>query len=222
MDVLVNAAMSLDGKLSTVDRRQVRISGQEDFTRVDRLRASHDAVMVGVGTVLADDPHLTVKDASLQKERDQTSGSPHPTRIVADSHLRTPIDASVLDEAAPTYLLTTESATASERRYPSETRILRVGQERVDLTRAFDRLGEAGMTSIMVEGGGELIFSLARDNLIDRLSVFVGSNLIGGRDAPTLADGTGFREESEFQSFELEDVEQMDDGLVLWYRASNR
>ena len=73
--VVVNVAMSADGKLSTRERRQVKISGAEDFSRVDRLKADCDAVMVGIGTVLADDPSLTVKNPDHRRER-QRSGKP--------------------------------------------------------------------------------------------------------------------------------------------------
>jgi 2,5-diamino-6-(ribosylamino)-4(3H)-pyrimidinone 5'-phosphate reductase len=88
MDVVVNAAMSADGKLSTRERTQVPISGEADFERVDRLRADCDAVMVGVGTVLADDPSLTVKDESLRADREARGEPSNPARVVADSRIR--------------------------------------------------------------------------------------------------------------------------------------
>ncbi len=94
--VFVNAAMSADGKLSTYERRQVKISGPADFRRVDRLRAGADGVMVGIGTVLADDPSLTVKDPALVAAREAEGRLPHPVRIVVDSHARIPLDAAVL------------------------------------------------------------------------------------------------------------------------------
>ena len=81
MHVVVNAAMSVDGKLSSRRREQIAISGPDDFDRVDRLRAASDGVMVGVGTVLADDPSLTLDDASLVAERTERGESPQPARI---------------------------------------------------------------------------------------------------------------------------------------------
>ena len=94
--VIVNVAMSADGKLSTRERRQVKISGMEDFARVDRLKAGCDAVMVGIGTVLADDPSLTVKNPDLKKQRMDEGRPEHPVRVVIDSRARTSLTASIL------------------------------------------------------------------------------------------------------------------------------
>ncbi|MFC6727543.1 dihydrofolate reductase family protein, partial [Natronoarchaeum mannanilyticum] len=95
--------------------------------------------------------------------------------------------------------------------------IVRAGEDRVALPAALEQLEAAGIDRLMVEGGGELIFSLFEDGLVDELSVFVGPKLIGGRDAPTLADGEGFVE--EFPALTLEDVERLDDGVVLTWIA---
>ncbi|MGZ5539270.1 MAG: dihydrofolate reductase family protein, partial [Halobacteriota archaeon] len=84
--VIINSAMSVDGKISTVARKQVRISGKEDMQRVDALKARTDAVMVGVGTVLADDPKLTVKSDILKHERVAKGRTENPLRIVVDSN----------------------------------------------------------------------------------------------------------------------------------------
>ena len=94
--VVVNVAMSADGKLSTRERRQVKISGAQDFNRVDRLKASSDAVMVGIGTVLADDPSLTVKGEECRQHRINRGVDEHPARIVVDSRARIPPEASIL------------------------------------------------------------------------------------------------------------------------------
>lgn len=217
MHVLVNAAMSADGKLSTRERRQVTISGERDFERVDRLRAESDAVMVGVGTVLADDPALTVDDESLVEARVATNAPTQPARVVADSHARTPPDARILDDQAETFVLVAEAEPAEHLHVLEESgaTVIVAGEERVDLPVAFGELESHGVDDLMVEGGGELIFSLFADGLVDRLSVYVGSIVIGGRDAPTLADGDGFT--AEFPELDLVDVERIDDGVVLTY-----
>ncbi|WEL21109.1 2,5-diamino-6-(ribosylamino)-4(3H)-pyrimidinone 5'-phosphate reductase [Halorhabdus sp. BNX81] len=215
MHVVVNAAMSADGKLSTHDREQVAISGETDFDRVDGLRADSDAVMVGVGTVLADDPSLTVDDPDRIAQRRDRGDPSQPARVVADSRARTPPDAQILDDEAETYLVVGERAATEkvERLESTGATVIHAGHDRADLSVGLGALESHGIDRLMVEGGGELIFSLFADDLVDELSVFVGPMLIGGRDAPTLADGDGFIE--EFPALDLRDVEQMDGGVLL-------
>ncbi|ARS88696.1 2,5-diamino-6-(ribosylamino)-4(3H)-pyrimidinone 5'-phosphate reductase [Natrarchaeobaculum aegyptiacum] len=219
MHVVVNAAMSADGKLSSHRREQIAISGDADFDRVDRLRADSDAVVVGVGTVLADDPRLTVKDESLRDERLERGDPANPARVVVDSRGRTPLEAEILDDEAATYVCLSERAPIDRRMELSDRAdLVTAGEERVDLLRAFAALEREGLEQVMVEGGGELIFSLFEAGLVDELRVFVGPKIIGGRDAPTLADGEGFVE--EFPTLTLAEVARVDDGVLLVWRIA--
>jgi 2,5-diamino-6-(ribosylamino)-4(3H)-pyrimidinone 5'-phosphate reductase len=217
MNIVVNAAMSADGKLSSRRREQIAISGSEDFERVDALRADSDAVMVGVGTVLADDPHLTLGDAT-SAARKKRGDLPYPTRVVADSRARTPLDARILDNTAQTTLIVSEAAPTErvERLKERGAAIITVGTERVDLSEGLSKL-DSETNQLMVEGGGELIFSLFDAQLVDELSVFVGPTIIGGREAPTLADGKGFVE--GFPKLSLESIERLDEGALLRWRV---
>jgi 2,5-diamino-6-(ribosylamino)-4(3H)-pyrimidinone 5'-phosphate reductase len=217
MRVVVNAAASVDGKLSSREREQVEISNDADFQRVDKLRADSDAVMVGVGTVLADNPSLTVDDESLISARTDRGDPPQPARVVADSRIRTPPDAQVLNEHAESYLLVSEAAPTDfvDQMEEADATVIRAGDARVDLTAAFAELADHGIDQLLVEGGGEIIYSLFEADLVDRLSVFVGPMVIGGREAPTLADGDGFV--ADFPALDLDTVERLGSGVVLSY-----
>ncbi len=217
MHVAVNAAVSVDGKLASREREQLAISGPADFDRVDQLRGNVDAIMVGVGTVLADDPSLTVDKSGSEHDSQAGSNPDQLIRVIADSQARTPPDARVLDDAAPTVVLVSEAVPTEhvDALQAAGADIIEAGGNRVDLAAAFETLEERGVASLLVEGGGELIFSLFEADLVDELSVFVGSLLIGGRDAPTLADGQGFTE--AYPELTLETVTRIDDGVLLEY-----
>ncbi|MDD4483592.1 MAG: 2,5-diamino-6-(ribosylamino)-4(3H)-pyrimidinone 5'-phosphate reductase [Methanoregula sp.] len=215
--VIVNVAMSADGKLSTRERRQVKISGMEDFARVDRLKAGCDAVMVGIGTVLADDPSLTVKSPDLKKQRMDEGRPEHPVRVVIDSRARTPLTASILNKGDGVRVVA-----VSDRADPDRVAALRgkatvivAGETEVDLARVLDELGAMGIRSLMAEGGGTLIAGLVRAGLVDEFYTYVGSIVIGGKDAPTPADGPGWIKETEFARLTLAEVARIDDGVLL-------
>ncbi len=211
MRVVANAAMSLDGKIASRCRDQLAISGPEDFDRVAELRRSCDGILVGRGTVIADDPQLTVRGDPDDRE---LSGL---TRIVADSLARTPRDAHVLDDTAETIILVSEAAPA-DRISTLETTatVLTVGDETVDIERAFEVLESQGISKLLVEGGGELMFSAIASGWVDSLMIFIAPFVIGGRDAPTLVDGEGFIE--QFPEYTLVDSERLDTGIYLEFQ----
>jgi 2,5-diamino-6-(ribosylamino)-4(3H)-pyrimidinone 5'-phosphate reductase len=201
--VIVNCAMSPDGKIATKDRRQIRISSPQDMERVKSLRASVDAILVGVGTVLADDPHLTVK--GLPPERT-------PLRVVLDSHGRTPDEAKVVNGNGRTLIVTSEGCAKTWQ----NAQVLRVGKEMVDLALLMSKLYEMGLRTLLVEGGGETIWSFFRMDMVDVYSVYVGNDILGGRTSPSPADGEGFQE-NERLHLELRSVERLGEGVLLTY-----
>lgn len=215
--VIINTAMSADGKLSTRERRQVKISGALDFSRVDQLKAGCDAIMVGIGTVLADDPSLTVKSEENRKSRLSRGADPHPVRIVVDSHARTPVNAKVLHKEAGQRIIAI-SQVADVGKVASLKKLATViiaGDETVDLKALLDELGRMGIKRLMVEGGGTLIAGFISAGLVDEIYTFIGNIIIGGKDAPTLADGPGFIKESEFCRLTLADVQKMEEGILV-------
>lgn len=204
--------MSIDGKISTFARRQVRISGIQDMSRVDALRAESDAVMVGIGTVLSDDPSLLVKSEILRRSRLERGLPKNPLRIVVDSLARTPADAKVLGDGC--IIAISRSALAKDvAKLSGRCEIVRFGDARVDLKELMSALYEKGVRRLMVEGGATLNWSLTAAGLVDEIYVYIGNMLIGGKDTPTLVDGVGFSE--NFPRFKLTSIERMDEGALL-------
>ncbi len=200
----INCAMSADGKIAGEDRTQVRISSEEDKARVTNLRRKYDAILVGVGTVIADDPHLTVKGANYDT---------NPVRIVLDPHGRTPDEAKVLNETAPTVMVTLEDC---DREWDCEETI-RKGKDMIDLPAVMEELSEEiGLESILVEGGGRTISEFFRSKLVDRYTVFVGGLVIGGAEAPTPCDGNGWVLD-EGVKLELMECEVLGNGALLTF-----
>lgn len=214
MYVHVNAAMSVDGKLATRTREQFNISGAADFDRVDKLRAEADAIVVGKGTVLADDPSL-IRHNKTHRQRIVGPDSSPPGRVVIDSQCQIPPSANILQNAPATYIVTSERAATDDKELLKQTgaTILDAGSNRVDIAAGVQQLEERGISKILVEGGGEVIYSFFNAGLVDKLTVYVGAMVIGGRDAPTLVDGSGFTD--PVPQLQLDTIEQVDDGFVM-------
>jgi 2,5-diamino-6-(ribosylamino)-4(3H)-pyrimidinone 5'-phosphate reductase len=220
-NVIVNVAMSADGKISTRERRQVRISGQQDFTRVDRLKAGCDAVMVGIGTVLADDPSLTVKSEECRSYRRRQGREDHPVRIVVDSSARISPEASVLHkgEGQRVVAVSGRADRAKIAELERHATVIVTGENDVDLKALMDELGTRGIRRIMVEGGGTLIAGLIKADLVNEIYTFIGNIIIGGKDAPTWTEGEGFISESDFPRLSLLETSRIGDGVLLHWKV---
>jgi len=200
--IMVNCAMSADGKIALPDRTEVKISGEEDFKRVHELRNSVDAILVGIGTVLADDPKLTVKEKYVQEPK-------QPLKIILDSKGRTPEGAQLFDKGE--YIIVTT------KEIDRDGWVKCGDEEKVDLDKLMKILEEKGVETLLVEGGGEVIYSFLKSGLVDEISIFVGSLIIGGKDAPTPADGEGAESIVDTIALSLKSFERMDDGILLKY-----
>jgi 2,5-diamino-6-(ribosylamino)-4(3H)-pyrimidinone 5'-phosphate reductase len=196
--------MSADGKIAGVERTQVRISNEEDMLRAKELRRRYNAILAGVGTITADDPHLTIKGASAEE---------NPVRIIIDPKGRTPKDAQAVDDRATTLILTEDGCTEEWK----NAYIIECGKP-FDLTAAMRHLADWGIESMLVEGGGRTIASFFEKNIVDRYTVFIGAMIIGGKDAPTPADGNGWVAENGLK-MRLKNAEILGDGVLLTYEA---
>ena len=221
--VTVNFAMSADGKLSTRERRQVKISGKSDSMRVDQLKAGSDAIMVGIGTVLADDPSLTVKSEELKQGRVSRGLDENPLRVVVDSRGRIPVGAAVLNKGPGQRVIgcagSIDPVNLSTLR--SHSKVIIAGQEKVDLEELLTRLYDMGVRTLMVEGGGTLLWSLFEHGLVDEMFQYIGNMIIGGSDSPTPADGMGFSMTDSFMRMDLIEYTKVDEGVFLHWRMTS-
>ena len=217
--VFINAAMSADGKIATIKRRQTRISGSLDFDRMDELRASSDAIMVGIGTVISDNPSLTVKSKERREKRRSMGFEENPARIVVDSMARTPIDADIFKKGEGKRIIAVcENAPEKNVQKLSKlAEIICTGQKSVDLEKLLFELKNHGIRKLMVEGGATLNWGLISGGLVDEIYTFIGNIILGGRSAPTLVDGEGF--ESGFSKLSLLSCERLDEGLLIMWKV---
>ena len=150
--VFINVASSVDGKISDESRKQLRISCDEDLKRVDRLRAESDAIMVGIGTVLADNPRLTVKSEELRRWRIEQGKPENPIRIVVDSRCRIPLNAEVLNGEAKTIVAVSKLANRSKvEKLRRKAEVVVFGENKVNLADLMRYLYEIGVRKVMVE-----------------------------------------------------------------------
>ena len=187
--VILKMASSLDGKAAARDGTSKWITGPEARADVQRLRAWADAVVVGAGTVLADDPSLTVRDPAFGSARP-------PVRVLVDTSGRVPADRRVFDATAPTLVATTELAPADERRAwidaGADVAVLdRDEAGAVSLRGLVEALGKRDVQGIVIEGGPTLAWSAVRDGVVDRLVLYLAPSLVGGRAAAGWLAGAG-------------------------------
>ena len=193
--VILNAAMTLDGKIATKTGSS-EISGPEDLERVHEIRKKADGIMVGIGTVLADDPRLTVHKIPSSK-------SDNPIRVVVDNKARTPIDFRILNDDADTIIAvgsicdgnnpdSDEDAVSRAKAISQKADVFYSSKTPVDLVEFMDYLYSKGIKTLMLEGGATLNFSMIKDNLIDEVRICIAPMIAGGKDSKTFFDGEGF------------------------------
>jgi len=217
----MNGAMTVDGKIATASGDS-KISSKEDLVRVHKLRANVDAIVVGISTILADDPQLTVR---LVKGN-------NPTRVIVDSKGRIPIDSQIIRMASKIKTIVAVTDQAPEEKIlkledmGAQVLVISEGKRGesaavphgVNLKELFRKLEKMRLKKILVEGGGELNWSLLRLGLVDNLTVTIAPTIAGGRLATTLVEGDGFDEIAQGIRLKLDKVElKKTDELLLQY-----
>ncbi len=210
--VTLKVAASLDGKIATRTGESRWITGESARRRVHQLRNEMDAVLVGIGTVLRDDPLLTTR-LGIADQRD-------PIRVVVDNLARLPLRAKAVNRAstAPTILAVSQMAPRTKlealEREGVQVIVVESSPRRVSLERLIEALGKRGILSVMIEGGAEINASALREGVVDKVLVFLAPILIGGKSTPTAVGGDGI--ESLTQAVRLRDVRiERFDGDIL-------
>jgi diaminohydroxyphosphoribosylaminopyrimidine deaminase/5-amino-6-(5-phosphoribosylamino)uracil reductase len=215
--VTFKLATSLDGRIAVATGESQWITGPPARDRAHALRASHDAIMVGTGTVVADDPQLTCRLPGL--------GHRSPVRVVIDRHLRISPASRIIADAprVPTWVLTLRSADPGRRAMFLANRVTLIdvdddGEGQIDLAAALGALGERGITRLLVEGGARLAAAFFRARLIDRLVWVHAPLVIGGDGIPAIA-GFDLAALADGRAFERLSTETIGDDVLTTFRV---
>lgn len=214
--VILSAAMTLDGKIATKTGSS-EISGEKDLERVHKLRSDMDAIMVGIGTVLVDDPRLTVHKVPAKKED-------NPIRVIVDSKAKTPLNSRILNADAKTIIAVGNNANPFKINNLSDkvdVLVTNGEKDEVNLMELMDYLKNIGVNSLMLEGGATLNFSMFNEGLIDEIRVCVAPMIAGGKFAKTLVDGEGFDKMKDAVKLSFKESYILEGGLVLTYLVKN-
>lgn len=208
--VSLKTAMTLDGKTATATGDSKWVTSKETRTALHRLRHINRAIMVGIGTVLADDPLLTTRIEGLRD----------PIRLIADSRLRTPLDSQLVQTAnqAPTWILT--GVKDHDQVAPYEDQSVRVltlptKEGRLDLEAAMDRLAEEEVDSILLEGGASLNGSMVQAGLVQKVYFSLAPKILGGDQALTPIGGKGFEKMAQALPIDIEKITRLGPDLLI-------
>ena len=205
--IIINCAMSADGKIASPSGKQLKISCEEDIKRMYELRNESDAVLVGINTVLSDDPKLTVKDKYVKNPK-------HPIRIVLDTYCKTPTDALVVNNISKTLIITSEKC---NKKYGENVEVILCDKDDdgfINLEKLMAILENKGINKLMVEGGGTVIWNFLKSGLADDFYIYVGSIIIGGSNTPTISG----KVDDKNIKLKLVKTKNVGDGILLHYR----
>jgi diaminohydroxyphosphoribosylaminopyrimidine deaminase/5-amino-6-(5-phosphoribosylamino)uracil reductase len=210
--VTLKMAASLDGKTAARDGSSRWITGEAARKDVHGLRAMADAIVIGSGTVLTDDPSLTVRLDGYQGRA--------PLRVAVDGRGRVPAHGSLFDGSAPTLVATTNSAPAQLRQSWEEAGVEVLvfdasSEHGVPLLPLMEALGKRDIQNVLIEGGATLAWAVVEAGVVDRLVLYLAPKLVGGADAPGLLAGSGMKEVSEALPVSIRSVERIGEDLKV-------
>lgn len=213
--VIAKFASSLDGKIATRSGESQWISSEESLKLAHSLRSFIDAIMVGANTVLRDNPHLTIRGSCGRGGLVRNQ----PLRIVIDGKGRTSPSALVFQEQGESLLVTARSLSAAEKQpfLKNNVEILELPADdgQVNLQELMLILGQRGITSVMVEGGGVLLGSLFDQGMVDRVFAFIAPLIIGGRDATQAIAGNGVEKLADAYRLKRIKIKQIDNDILI-------
>lgn len=201
--VTLKSATSLDGKIATVAGESQWITGEEARKDVHQFRHAHDAILVGVNTVIKDNPSLTTR---------LEAGGKNPVRIILDNTLRTPLESRITNDGAAETIIVT-GAHAEPERIKQFTElgieIIKLETEKVGIPDMLKKLGDRGITSVYVEGGAEVHGSFLKEKAFQRVITYIAPKLLGGKNAPAAYGGAGIARLEDTVPLEIKDVKQI-------------
>lgn len=208
----LKTAMTLDGKISTYTGESKWISNEKSRNWVHKLRHRYAAIMVGVNTIIKDNPRLT--------DRSENDKKSNPIRIIADSNGRTPLDAAVLKtEEAKTIIAITENTNSNfvdaVKEKGVEVIVCPENNKKVDIKFLVAELGKRGIDSILLEGGSTLNFSAIQAGIVDKVVSFISPKMFGGETSNTPIGGAGFKNIEDAITLNIDNIQQFDDDLMI-------
>ncbi|WP_413300539.1 bifunctional diaminohydroxyphosphoribosylaminopyrimidine deaminase/5-amino-6-(5-phosphoribosylamino)uracil reductase RibD [Bacillus sp. 1P10SD] len=207
--VTLKSAASLDGKTATVTGESMWITGEKARADVHQYRHLHDGILVGVNTVIKDNPSLTTR---------MSSGGKNPIRIILDTHLRMPLNAKVItDQQAPTWIVTGNDVAKEQIKLFMEwgVEIIQMETTHIRIKDLLGILGKRGLTSLFVEGGAEVHGSFLKERSFQQIITYIAPKLIGGKTAPTLFGGHGIEKIAEAVSLNIKQVDRIGDDIRI-------
>nr|WP_309101087.1 bifunctional diaminohydroxyphosphoribosylaminopyrimidine deaminase/5-amino-6-(5-phosphoribosylamino)uracil reductase RibD [Fredinandcohnia onubensis] len=209
--VTLKSATTLDGKIATVTGESKWITGEAARQDVHLYRSIHDAILVGVNTVLMDNPSLTT--------RLPNGTGKNPIRVILDSKLRTPLDSQIVNDGkAETWIIVSNQVNQEKMNEFSGkkgVRIIQLQEDNLAISTMLTRLGEEGISSIFVEGGAEVNGSFLKEKAINQVIVYLAPKLFGGKQAPTAVGGFGIESIDDSLQLTIKSVEQLGEDVKI-------